>query len=225
RLVTIVGEPGIGKTRLVEEVREATQGRARWLTGRCLPYGESVTFAPAADVVREVAGFGAADEADAIRDALRSLAAGLQQNDEDGRRLRSVLQTITGARSGDDGRPMETIAAIEVADAWARVLASVAASGPVVLRLEDVHWADEVLLDVIEPVADAMTGRAVLVVCTARPELLERNSHWGAGRVNTTSVGLAPLSREETEALLSDPLAPPTISAATRTAVLERSGG
>jgi hypothetical protein len=225
-LVTVVGDPGMGKTRLVDEVRDATEGRARWLTGRCLPYGESVTFAPAADVVREVAGFGSADDPEAIREALGSLAAGLQQDDEDGRRLLSVLQTIAGARTG--GEPdgaTGTIAAIEVADTWARVVASVGASGPVVLRLEDVHWADEVLLDVIERVADAMAGRAVLVVCTARPELLERNPRWGAGRVNTTSVGLAPLTRQETEELLSDPLPQPRFSAPVREALLERSGG
>ncbi len=225
-LVTVVGDPGMGKTRLVDEVRAATEGRARWLTGRCLPYGESVTVAPAADVVREVAGCGAADAPEAIREALRSLAAGLQQDDEDGRRLLSVLQTIAGApATGDEGGTAATIAAIEVADAWARVVASVGASGPVVLRLEDVHWADEVLLDVIERVADAMTGRAVLVVCTARPELLERNPRWGAGRVNTTSVGLAPLTRQETEELLSDPGAQPRFSAPVREALLERSGG
>src|SRR5262249_14381683 len=153
------------------------------------------------------------------------LAASLQQDDEDGRRLLSVLETITGAWAGEDGRVQtETIAAVEVADAWARVVASVSAAGPVVLRLEDVHWADDVLLDVIEQVADTMAGRAVLVVCTARPELLERHARWGAGRVNTTSVGLAPLSRQETEELLSDPLARPSFSAPVREALLERSG-
>src|SRR5262249_30181598 len=142
------------------------------------------------------------------------------------RRLVSVLQTVTGVRAADDaGAPTETIAAIEVADAWSRVVESVAAAGPVVLRLEDVHWADDVLLDVIEQVADAMSGRAVLVMCTARPELLERAKRWGAGRVNTTSVGLAPLSRQETEELLSDPIAPPRFSAPVREALLERSGG
>src|SRR5262249_57128552 len=103
----------------------------------CLPYGESVTFAPVADVVREVAGRGAADEPEAIREALRSFADGLQQDDEDGRRLVSVLQTVTGVRAADDaGAPTAPIAAIEVADAWSRVVESVAAAGPVVLRLE-----------------------------------------------------------------------------------------
>jgi tetratricopeptide (TPR) repeat protein len=224
-LVTVVGDPGMGKTRLMDEVRAATEVRARWLTGRCLPYGESVTFAPAADVVREVAGCAAADDPDRIRDALGSLASALQQDDEDGRRLQSVLETIVGAPTGGDAGATGMIAAIEVADAWARVIASVAGSGPVALRLEDLHWADEVLLDVIERVADAMAGRAVLIVCAARPELLERNPRWGAGRVNTTSVGLAPLSRQETEELLSGPIARPRISDSMREALLERSGG
>ena len=185
-----------------------------------------MTFAPAADIVREVAGSGAADEPEEIRAALAAQAAGLQHDEEDGRRLRAVLWTISGVQPGGDaGRAPETIAAIEVADAWARVVASVAAAGPVVLRLEDVHWADEVLLDVIERVADAMAGRAVLVVCTARPELLEHNPRWGAGRVNTTSIGLAPLSRQETAELLSDPPARPRISPSMREALLERAGG
>jgi class 3 adenylate cyclase/tetratricopeptide (TPR) repeat protein len=222
-LVTVVGDPGMGKTRLVDEVRDATEAGARWLTGRCLPYGESVTFAPVADVVREVAGAAAADEPAAVVEALGSLAAGLGNDQDDGRRVLAVLQTIVGAQAG--GGATGTITSVEVADVWSRVIASVAAAGPVVLRLEDVHWADEVLLDVIERVADAMSGRAVLVVCTARPELLERNTHWGAGRVNITSVGLAPLSRQETEELLSDPLARPRMSETMREALLERSGG
>jgi class 3 adenylate cyclase/tetratricopeptide (TPR) repeat protein/ribosomal protein L40E len=226
QLVTVVGEPGMGKTRLVEEFRGVVEGRARWLTGRCLPYGESVTFAPAADMVREVAGFGAADDPARVRDALATLVADLRQDDEDGRRLLSVLRTIVGAQAGEEAPPgTDPIPPSEVADAWARVVGSLATPGPLVLHLEDVHWADEVLLDVIEQVAGAMAGRAVLNLCTARPELLDRHPGWGAGRVNTTSLGLAPLSRQETGELLSDPLASPSISDATRESLLERSGG
>jgi class 3 adenylate cyclase/tetratricopeptide (TPR) repeat protein len=226
QLVTIVGEPGMGKTRLVDEFRGRTDERARWLSGRCLPYGESVTFAPAADMVREVAGIGAADEPARVGEALETLAADLRYDDEDGRRLLTVLRTMVGARARGEGTPLatETIYAGEAADVWARVVRSVGA-GPLVLHLEDVHWADEVLLDVIEQLAGTMAGQAVLNVCTARPELLERHPGWGAGRVNTTSIGLAPLSRQETGQLLSDPVARPALSDAIRESLLERSGG
>ena len=225
QLVTVVGEPGMGKTRLVEEFRGVVEGRARWLAGRCLPYGESVTFAPAADMVREVAGFGAADDPARVRDALATLVADLRQDDEDGRRLLSVLRTIVGAQAGEEAPSgTDPIPPSEVAGAWARVVGSLAAPGPLVLHLEDLHWADEVLLDVIEQVAGAMADRAVLNLCTARPELLDRHPGWGAGRVNTTSLGLAPLSRQETGELLSDPLTRPSISDATRESLLERSG-
>ena len=229
QLVTVVGEPGIGKTRLVEEFRAATEARARWLSGRSVPYGESVTFAPVADIVRDVAGLGAADEPGRVQEALRALVETVRVDDEDGRWLLSVLQIALGAGAeGDEDRAgagEDTIPSAQVAEAWSRVVASIAGARPLVLHLEDVHWADPVLLDLIERLAASVADRAVLILCTARPELLERNPAWGAGRVNATSIGLSPLSREETGQLLSDLLSHPSLSADARASLLERTGG
>src|SRR5439155_6898988 len=183
----VVGEPGIGKTRLVEEFRAVAEARARWLSGRSVPYGESVTFAPVADIVRAVAGIGAADEPGRVQEALRALVEDVRLDDEDGRWLLSVLQTALGAGAeGDDedraGPGEDTIPSAQVAEAWSRVVGSIAGARPLVLHLEDVHWADPVLLNLIERLAAAMADRAVLILCTARPELLERNPSWGTGR-------------------------------------------
>jgi class 3 adenylate cyclase/ATP/maltotriose-dependent transcriptional regulator MalT len=184
-MVTVVGAAGIGKSRLARELLAAISPRATVATGRCVPYGEGITYRPLAEVVRTLAG--RVDEA-----AIGAFAG----DDADGRRVAERIARLVGAAPGP--------VAVEEAH-WAvrRLLEIAARDRPLVLILDDVHWAEPTLLDALEHIAAHAAGVPLLVVCLARPELLERRPEWretGSGR---SVVTLAPLDDEAAADLLS----------------------
>ncbi|HCO02901.1 MAG TPA: hypothetical protein DIT48_05985 [Actinobacteria bacterium] len=222
QVVTLVGEPGIGKSRLLREFRRTLDPRPRWVTGECVPYGEMVTFAPVADTLREVTGIDPADSAVEAGDLLSGFAAQIEHDRAEREWLLSRLKPVLGLESADRD---STIPPEETAQAWARVMGSVADSGPLVVELADLHWAEPALIEAVERLAGALAHRPVLLLCTARPDLLEHHPGWGRGRTNATVVELPRLTAGETAELLSHLLAQIMLPPTALDSLLERAGG
>jgi tetratricopeptide (TPR) repeat protein len=186
---TIYGEPGVGKSRLAHEFSQALEG-ATVLSGRSLPYGEGVTYWPLAEMVKCAAGIVDDDPLDVAIEKLRSFC-----EDE-------VVADLLGLASGvleavQAERSQQEIA--WAAREWAQRLAM---EQPLVLIFEDIHWAEEPLLELIEHLATWVREAPLLLVSLARPELLDIRPGWGGGRVRATSIELEPLGPEESEELI-----------------------
>jgi class 3 adenylate cyclase len=217
RMVTLVGEPGIGKSRLVLELSSRLERRPemiRWRQGRCLPYGEGITFWALGEIVKTHAGV---FETDSPERAAEKLEAVLPEVEERAW-LRARLLPLLGVDLGQPASREESFAA------WQRFLESIAADGPAVVAVEDLHWADSALLDFLAHVVAVSTGVPLLVLCTARPELFERYPAWGAPSPNAETIKLLPLSDEEAASLVQA-LLTRDIDEHVRRAILERAGG
>ncbi len=188
-LLTIYGEAGVGKSRLAREFVGGLEG-ATVLGGRCLPYGEGITYWPLAEMVKSAAGISDDDpvkeameklrmccEDEAVADLL-GLAAG-------------VLEAVESERSGQE--------IAWAAREWADQLADVQ---PLVLVFEDIHWAEEPLFDLIEHLATWVREAPLLLVCLARPDLLDVRPSWGGGRMRAAALELEPLRESESEELI-----------------------
>jgi len=220
-LLTLVGVPGIGKSRLVGELFQAVDRGGvltYWRQGRSLPYGEGVSYWALAEMVKAQAGILETDSED---DVEAKLARTVEQViDEDAAWVLSHLRPLVGqAGDGAAGSQEEAFAA------WRRFLEALAEQRPIVLVFEDIQWADEGLLDFIEHLADWARDVPMLILCTARLELLERRPAWGGGKVNAATVALAPLSDEETARLIAGLSERALLEAGTQSALLERAGG
>ena len=218
QLVTITGEPGVGKTRLLAEFRtwvDDLPELVSWRQGRCLPYGDGITFWALGEIVKAHAGILESDGPAEAAEKLETTVADMT----DGRWLHARLGPLVGVAGGEAVERDESYAA------WQRFLEEIAAGGPLVLLFEDLHWADPALLAFVERLVDWSRGLPILVLCTGRPELYERHSTWGGGTRNSTTVSLSPLSTTETERLLFGLLETAVLPAQTTAALLERSGG
>ena len=218
QLITVVGEPGVGKSRLVAELFAYVDGLpqvVRWRQGRCLPYGDGITFWALGEIVKAHLGVLESDPPEEAQAKLeRALPGGA-----DAPWLRARLLPLLGIDPGIAATRDESFAA------WRRFLESTAEDRPAVLVFEDIHWADEALLAFLEHLADWAEGVALLVVCTARPELYERHPAWGAGLRNAATVSLSPLSDADTARLVSALLEQAVLPAETQQLLLDRAGG
>jgi class 3 adenylate cyclase len=182
QLVTVAGEPGVGKSRLVAELlsyADSLDELVTWRQGRCLPYGEGITFWAVGEIVKAQAGVFESDPPDV---ATAKLEAALPESD-DKPWLRARLLPLLGVEAS------ESAGHEELFTAWRRFLELVAERTPLVLVVEDIHWADSLLLRFLEHLADWASGVPLLVVCTARPELYEAHAAWGSGlRWQTTTT-------------------------------------
>jgi class 3 adenylate cyclase len=189
QLVTLYGPAGVGKSRLLAEFVDRL-GEARMLKGRCLPYGDGITYWPLAEAAKGHAGIRDTDPPD---DALAKLAAAVTAvlpGDEATHVVDALARTIGLAPTSDgDAVGVRT----DLHDAWSRYVAALGRERPTVLAVEDIHWASEPLLDLLEHLADALDDTAVTIVCPARPELLDARPAWGAGKQNATALNLVPL--------------------------------
>jgi class 3 adenylate cyclase len=218
QLVTIVGEPGVGKSRLCAELFayiDDRPGLVRWRQGRCLPYGEGIAFWALGEIVKAECGI---LESDAPHEAEAKLERALPHDDPDLPWLKARLAPLVGA--GGEPASQE-----EAFTAWRRFCESLAADGPAVLVFEDLHWADEALLSFLEQLSEWTEGVPLLVLCTARPELYERHATFGANARNAHRINLAPLTDEETARLISMLLERAVLPAETQQALLARAGG
>jgi len=223
QLITVIGEPGIGKSRLVTELRTALDDRPdliTWRHGRCLPYGEGITFWALGEIVKAEAGILESDDRHVAASKLDETVAGLFAEESERAWFGSRLAPLVG--TGGDGA---AVSREEAFTAWRRFLEAMAARRPCVLVVEDLHWADGALLEFLEHLLDWSMPVPLLLLCTARPELFERQSSWGGGKRNATTISLSPLSTEEAGRLLQALLDRTLLPAETQVALLERAGG
>jgi class 3 adenylate cyclase len=213
QLVSIVAPAGTGKTRLLEEFLarlDPTDG-FRVATARCLPYGQTLTFWPLRSLLEELLGGAFTPEHVAANFA----AAGHTQDDAD--RLAGLVLAALGIEpTGEAERE-------SIFSAWRLLVEALAAQAPRIVVFEDLHWASDSLLDLVEHVMQPRTQAALLVVATSRPELLDHRPAWGGGRRSFTALALEPLSEAQTRTLVSK-LAK-KLPEATREQIVERSGG
>ena len=223
QLVTLVGVPGIGKSRVVYEFSRLTDADPQlviWRQGRCLPYGDGVSFWALAEMVKAQAGILESDGSERIESKLFATVKALVAPAAVDWVLR-WLRPLVGRDSEERGQS----ARIESFAAWRRFLDGIAERGPAVLVFEDLHWADEGLLDFLDELTEWTTGVPLLIVCTARPELLAKRPGWGGGRTNALTLSLPPLSAGETARLVHDLFARAVLPGGLEQAVLERAGG
>jgi class 3 adenylate cyclase/tetratricopeptide (TPR) repeat protein len=189
-LFTVYGEPGVGKSRLAREFVEGLEG-ATILSGRCLPYGEGVTYWPVAEMVKASAGI--ADD-DPLDEAYRKLRACCEDE-----AVADLLGLAAGVLEAVEGERSQKEIAWAVR-AWVEQLA---AAQPLLLVFEDVHWGEEPLLELIEHLAGWVRSAPLLLLCLARPELLDLRPTWGGGRVRATTIELEALQLEESAELVA----------------------
>jgi class 3 adenylate cyclase/tetratricopeptide (TPR) repeat protein len=224
QLVTVVGVPGIGKSRLVAELLaqvDALPDLITWRQGRCLPYGEGVSFWALGEMAKAQAGILETDSAQVAETKLAEAVARLVPDGSEAAWVLEHMRPLVGLShaAGADDRRTEAFAA------WRRFFEGLAEQRPTVLVVEDLHWADEGLLDFVDHLADWARGVPLFIVATARPELLERRPGWGGGKANAATVSLRPLSDVETARLLGLLLEQPVLAADTQHDLVARAGG
>ncbi len=192
-LFTILGTAGVGKSRLVEEFVKDLGGRAEVLRGRCLSYGQGITFWPVAEVVKGAAGLQDFDESEAVQSKIVDRLAGDEYASAIANRLAQVIGVTSGSAPPEEAQ-------------WAvrRLLEILGAGDPVVVVLDDIHWGEPAFLDLIDHVADSARDASILLLCTARPEFLDTRGGWAGGKMNATSILLEPLSDAQSESLISN---------------------
>ncbi|HSD81788.1 MAG TPA: adenylate/guanylate cyclase domain-containing protein, partial [Solirubrobacteraceae bacterium] len=227
-LVTLYGDAGVGKSRVVAEVLaglEAATPAPRVLRGRCLAYGDGISFWPLAEMLKAHAGVLDDDPLDVARRRVADAAtAALAAAGVDGPQdVAAILGASIGlgARDRPPRSPHELQAETQLA--WRSFFSSFAAAAPAVLVVEDVQWADAAVLEVLEDVADRASA-PLLILSTARPELTDRRPTWGGGRRRFTGLVVEPLAADESERLV-DLLVGQDVDPSERAAILARAEG
>ncbi|MFP5333005.1 MAG: AAA family ATPase [Acidimicrobiia bacterium] len=221
QLVTIVGEPGVGKSRLTHELFNWIDDRPDlvwWRHGRCLPYGEGVTFWALGEIVKAHAGILEAELPEKVNEKLNAAVLAAIEDASEAEWVHSRLAPLVGLPSSVAERD-------ELFRAWHRFLEALATQHPLVLAIEDLHWADPAMVSFLEHVLDWSHDLPILLVCTARPELYTEHPDWGAGRRDAVTLGLSALGPEETMELVQSLSRRSLMPASAQRALLERSGG
>ena len=183
-MISVIGTAGIGKSRLVKELLASVDDEASVLVGRCIPYGKGITYWPLRDLVRRAAG-------ELTRERIEELLDG-EPDAEQGRGRVAGAIGIAGSTSA----PEETMWAVR------RLLEHLARERPLVIAFDDLQWAEPTFLDLIEYLLGWIVDAPILIVCLARPELLEQHPGWLGSSPSASAIVLDPLSEAEAEALL-----------------------
>jgi DNA-binding SARP family transcriptional activator len=207
-IVTVTGEAGLGKTRLVQEFAASRGSKAHVLSGRCLPYGEGITFWPLQEVVRQAADGDSPEKIKALLDGEPDTASVAEQ-----------LHRALGP--GNQG----STAASEIFWAARRLLEALARRRPVLVVFEDLHWAEPTFLDLVESLGLQAGGSPIVVVCIARPELLDHRPAWAAEADRAVSIYLTPLGENSAASLLDSLSADHHITPSTRARLIDTAGG
>jgi class 3 adenylate cyclase/tetratricopeptide (TPR) repeat protein len=225
QLVTLVGVPGIGKSRLVYELFKAIEAEPDlvfWRQGRALPYGEGVTYWALAEMVKAHAGVLETDSLADVEQKLAQAVSVVLGESPEAEWVEHHLRLLVGLTTSSDmsgDRRAESFAA------WRRFFEALAEQNPLVLIFDDLHWADDNLLDFVDHLVDWASSVPILVVCAARPELLDRRPAWGGGKLNAATVSVTPLSDEETAALIGALLERILLPAEIQSTLLAHAGG
>jgi predicted ATPase/class 3 adenylate cyclase len=224
QLVTLLGEPGVGKSRIIRELFSHLDDQpelvAFWRHGRCLPYGEGVTFWALEEIVKAQAGILESDDGPTARDKLAACIAVLVEEPGEAEWIGSRLAPLIGlAEDQPDG-----VEQMESFSAWRLFLEAIASQRPLVIAIEDLHWAQAAMIDFISHVLEWSTGYPMLILCSARPELLQRDPQWGGGMRNSVIVSLTPLSDDDTRTLLES-IMPRDTAPDLYELIAERAGG
>ncbi len=229
QLVTIYGDPGIGKSRLTRELLAWADGQGDGVTvlkGRCLPYGEAITYWPLAEILKTYTGVLDSDAPDAALAKIAELAEGVLASVPDPARSAAVLAFTFGLEDARFGlaslSPRQV--RLETHEAWRAFFTGLTADRPAIVVIEDIHWADDPLLDLLEELADRVAG-PLLLVCPARPDLAQHRTGWGGGKRNFSSIFLEPLSHDDAARLVEVLLAVEELPDETRAAMLARADG
>jgi class 3 adenylate cyclase len=212
-LTVVLGPAGVGKSRLVQEFVATVRGRATVLRGRCLEYGEGLTYWPVAEVVRDAVASGGPEAPGGRPAGLRGLLAGTEH-----------AAYVAEALAGIEGAAGRTASGEDVPWAVARLFEALARRRPLVVVLDDLHWAEPTLLDLVEQVVGAVRGAPLLLVGTARPELLDDRPWWGAAVADVLPVVLEPLGVEACGRLVANLLGAALPGEVAR-AIAEAAGG
>ena len=214
QLVMITAPAGTGKSRLVEEFAARIGGGATIATAQCLPYGAAVTFLPLRGLAKGLVPTANGDDLiPAIRDVFQAAGYG----EADSKRLSALIGKTLG-----DINESERVDREEIFSAWRLLIEVLASRAPLIVVFEDLHWASDTLLDLVEHVTVSRTPAPLVMVALARQELLDRRPNWGGGRRNFTSLALEPLSQDDTLRLVSTAAQVPETLAQR---IAERAGG
>jgi class 3 adenylate cyclase/tetratricopeptide (TPR) repeat protein len=218
RLVSITGIGGIGKSRLTwefEKYLDGIVGLAWWHHGRSPAYGEGITFWALGEMIRGRAGLAETDDERTTRTKVAAIVAEHVSDEAERRWIEPALLSLLGVQTG--------ATAEQLFGAWRTFFERLAATAPVILVFEDLHWADAGTLDFIDHLLEWSRAIPLYIVTLARPELIDRRPDWGTGRRNFTSLYLEPLSEEAMRALLAG-LVPGLPEAAARVVVTRAEG-
>ena len=206
-LFTILGPAGIGKSRLALELAHTLSDAARIVSGRCLAYGEGITFWPLREIVQDLS-----------RDRPGAPISALLEDEAD-------RDAIAARISGAIGRSEVTATAEETFWAVRRLFEAVARERPLIVVFEDIHWAESTLLDLVDHIAEWSRDAPILLLCLARPELLDNRPNWGGGKLNSTSLMLEGLTDDEAGALIDHLVGDRELAPELRRRIAEEGGG
>jgi class 3 adenylate cyclase len=230
-LVTVYGDAGVGKSRLTLEFlswAEGTLPAPRMVRGRCLPYGEGITYWPLAEILKSTASVLDTDPPDLVLEKIAKASDDILTDEvtSDRARTTAALAYTVGVEDPafefGDMDPREVRA--ELHAAWRSFFSALGAAAPTIVVVEDIHWADAALLDLLDELAEGVTG-SVVFICPSRPELTGRRPGWGGGRRNFSSLALDPLTVDEAEHLVRALLAIDDLPDRVRARILERGEG
>ncbi len=187
-LVTVRGDGGVGKSRLVDEFSRGIRQRATVLRGSCLPYGDAITDHPMAQILQQAAGIQRDDAPERVREKVARLAGGDESLTAQATRLLGLSDVA--------GEPDDTYRALR------RILELMAERRPLVVLMDDLHWARPTLLEFIGYVAESFRGARILLVCLARSEFFEEHADWRGNIANSASIQLSPLDEAQTGQLI-----------------------
>ena len=207
RLVAVIGDAGVGNSRLIREFATTAGAQSQVLRGRCLPYGDGITFWPFAEVIREAAAIEADDGPDLAIEKIRGLLAA-PVPDADRNAVSDRVASMMGLSAAQ-------FPLTELVWGIRRLLEAIAATQPLVMILDDIHSAEQTFLDVLDELVQTVEGGAILILCSARHELRERYADWARAHMGE-SISLVPLSGAETGDLVGELLGDLDASVLTR---------
>ncbi len=212
QLFTVLGPAGVGKSRLVDEFVDRSS-EATVLRGRCLSYGEGITYFPILEVIKQAAGLSDFDAPDVIEQKVCALLQGAEHQEVVCGRLAQLLGV------SEEAAPEETFWAVR------RFLEAIARDRPLILVFDDIHWGARTFLDLVEHIVDWSRDVPILLLCMGRSDLLDLRPSWGGGKLNATTISLEPLTEEECDTLITNLLGAADIPGDVRVKIQEAAEG